>query len=66
MYVRHYTEGLDVSWQSFFGNSERSSVEYCRKKSTDFEYQGRRLKTREVCPAVVRHLHTGETVFFTD
>jgi alpha-ketoglutarate-dependent taurine dioxygenase len=66
MYVRHYTEGLDVSWQSFFGTSDRRAVEeYCRKASIDFEWTpGDGLKTRQICPAVVRHPLTGETVFF--
>ncbi|HYK43003.1 MAG TPA: amino acid adenylation domain-containing protein, partial [Thermoanaerobaculia bacterium] len=66
MYVRHYTEGLDVSWQRFFGTSDRAAVEeYCRRSSIDMEWtRGGGLKTRQVCPAVVRHPQTGETVFF--
>jgi len=66
MYVRHYTEGLDVSWQSFFRTADRAAVEeHCRRTSIDFEWtRGNGLKTRQMCPAVVRHPQTGETVFF--
>ena len=66
MYVRNYIEGLDVSWQSFFRTTDRSVVEdYCRKVSMDFEWKnGSNLRTRQVCPAVVKHPKTGEMVFF--
>ena len=65
MYVRNYTEGLDVSWQTFFHTTDRSVVEdYCRKASIDFEWTNGSLRTRQICPAVVKHPETGEMVFF--
>jgi len=66
MYVRNYTEGLDVSWQSFYGTGDRSDVErICRQAGADFEWtRGNGLRTRQLCPAVVRHPQTGEMVFF--
>ena len=66
MYVRNYTEGLDVSWQTFFHTTDKSAVEdYCRKASIEFEWrQGNHLRTRQVCPAVVKHPQTDELVFF--
>jgi alpha-ketoglutarate-dependent taurine dioxygenase len=66
IYARNYIEGLDVSWQSFFRTTDRSVVEdYCRKVSMDFEWKnGSSLRTRQVCPAVVKHPKTGEMVFF--
>nr|MBA3356212.1 amino acid adenylation domain-containing protein [Pyrinomonadaceae bacterium] len=66
MYVRNYIEGLDVSWQSFFRTTDRSVVEdYCRKVSMDFEWRNRsNLRTRKVCPAVLKHPKTGGMVFF--
>ena len=65
MYVRNYTEGLDVSWQTFFRTSDRSMVEdYCRKADIDFEWHDDRLKTRQICRAVVKHPQTNEMVFF--
>lgn len=66
MYVRNFTDGLDVSWQDFFHTNDRNAVEsYCRKASIDFEWKGDNgLRTRQVGPAVVRHPQTGEVVFF--
>jgi len=66
MYVRNYTEGLDVSWERFFHTREKSEVEeYCRKASIEYEWRpGKNLRTRQVCPAVVKHPQTGELVFF--
>ena len=65
MYVRNYTEGLDVSWQTFFHTTDRSIVEdYCRKAEIDFEWNNGSLRTRQICPAVVKHPETGEMVFF--
>lgn len=66
MYVRNFTDGLDVSWQSFFQTSDKSEVEkYCRKAAIDFEWKGGNgLRTRQFCPAVVLHPQTGELVFF--
>jgi 2-polyprenyl-3-methyl-5-hydroxy-6-metoxy-1,4-benzoquinol methylase len=66
MYVRNFTKGLDVSWESFFQTTERSVVEdYCRRASIDFEWTGDGgLRVRQFCPAVVKHPQTGEAVFF--
>jgi alpha-ketoglutarate-dependent taurine dioxygenase len=66
MYVRNFSDGLDVSWQEFFRTSDKSKVEqYCRRDSIDFEWKGNNgLRTRQICPAVVRHPQTNELVFF--
>ncbi|MEO8074878.1 MAG: TauD/TfdA family dioxygenase, partial [Acidobacteriota bacterium] len=66
IYVRNFTDGLDVSWRHFFNTSDRGAVEaYCRASAVDFEWRGNNgLRTRQRCPAVVRHPRTGETVFF--
>ncbi|MBA3712218.1 MAG: amino acid adenylation domain-containing protein [Pyrinomonadaceae bacterium] len=66
MYVRNYTNGLDVDWQEFFQTTDKSPVEdYCQKASIDFEWKdGDGLRTRQVCRAVAQHPKTGETVFF--
>jgi hypothetical protein len=67
IYVRNFTEGLDVSWQHFFRTSDRAAVEeYCRKSALDFEWtRNNGLRTRQRCPAIVRHPQTGEMVFFS-
>lgn len=66
MYVRNYTDGLDVSWQDFFGTNDKSVVEnYCRQANIDFEwYDNKGLITRQVRPALAVHPKTGEPVLF--
>jgi len=66
MYVRNYTNGLDVDWQEFFQTTDKAVVEnYCHKAFIDFEWKNEDgLKTRQVCRAVAPHPKTGETVFF--
>ena len=66
LYVRNYTDGLDVSWASFFGTDDRGMVEsYCRKNGIEFEWKGENgLQTRQICRAIVRHPQTGEMSFF--
>jgi amino acid adenylation domain-containing protein len=66
MYVRNYTETLDVSWQDFFRTSDRAEVEsYCRAAGIDYEWKdGNELRTRQVCQAIARHPRTGADVFF--
>jgi amino acid adenylation domain-containing protein len=66
LYVRNFTDGLDVSWQDFFHTTDRTVVEnYCRRASIEFEWKGDKgLRTRQLGPAVVRHPQTREPVFF--
>jgi alpha-ketoglutarate-dependent taurine dioxygenase len=66
MYVRNYTNNLDVSWQDFFRTSDKSVVEdYCRQAGISFEwYEEDSLITRQVRPALAVHPKTGESVFF--
>ena len=66
MYVRHYTNGLDVSWQNFFRTDDKSIVEnYLRQTKIDFEwYDNNSLITRQVRPALAVHPRTSEPVFF--
>lgn len=66
LYVRNFIDGLDVSWQQFFQTSDKKRVEeYCHNASIDFEWKSdKHLTTRQLCPAVIKHPHTGEMVFF--
>jgi amino acid adenylation domain-containing protein len=66
MYVRNYIEGLDVSWQDFFHASDKVAVEnYCNQAGIEFEWLANNgLRTRQIRPAIVKHPHTGEKVFF--
>ncbi|CAM3551147.1 Carrier domain-containing protein [Bordetella sputigena] len=66
LYVRTFTERLDVSWQRFFGTDDRQAVETTlRRAGTDFRWlDDSTLQTRTRCPAVITHPDTGERVFF--
>lgn len=66
MYVRNYTNNLDVSWQDFFRTSDQSVVEdYCRQAGISYEWYGDNgLITRQVRPALAVHPKTGESIFF--
>jgi alpha-ketoglutarate-dependent taurine dioxygenase len=67
MYVRNYGLGVDLSWQEAYQTTDRAAVEaYCRSASIAYEWldDGRRLRTRQVRPAVARHPSTGEWLWF--
>jgi alpha-ketoglutarate-dependent taurine dioxygenase len=65
MYVRNYGNGLDLPWQTVFQTTDKHTVEdYCRQADIDFEWQQERLRTCQVCPAIVTHPKTGEAVWF--
>ncbi|HVG10917.1 MAG TPA: amino acid adenylation domain-containing protein [Thermoanaerobaculia bacterium] len=65
MYVRNFTDGLDVNWRDFFHTDDRDKVEeMCRFAGMEFEWREDGLTTRQVCPAVLEHPRTGEKIFF--
>ncbi len=66
MYVRNYGDNFELDWQKIFQTSSKTEVERrCRADRIDFEWKdGDRLVTRSVRPAVGRHPHTGEMVWF--
>jgi hypothetical protein len=66
MYVRNFSDGLDVSWQHFFQTEDRSVVEEaCNKQGFIAEWVGDdNLRVKQRCRAVLRHPVTGELSFF--
>jgi alpha-ketoglutarate-dependent taurine dioxygenase len=66
LYVRNFCQGMDVSWQRFFGSEDRAVVERsCNRYGMTSEWtsaDGLRVKQR--CQAVLRHPKTGELSFF--
>ncbi|MGP1384065.1 MAG: amino acid adenylation domain-containing protein [Thainema sp.] len=65
MYVRNFTDGLDVSWQSFFQTCDRTVVEAeCRRHQMQVEWIDQGLRTRQIRPAVLPHPKTGDWVLF--
>jgi len=65
LYVRNFSEGLDVSWQDFFRTQDPAVVEdHCRRAHIDWEWTPTGLRTRQAAVAVARHPKTGDKVFF--
>lgn len=66
MYVRNYSEGVDLPWQTVFQTTDKSEVErYCRAAGIEFEWKDdAQLRTWQVCQAVARHPRTSEMVWF--
>ncbi len=65
-YIRNFS-GLDVSWEKFFGTSDRSEVEQrCRETDMEFEWTGggEHLRVRQQAAAVRPHPVSGEKLFF--
>src|SRR5215510_2399640 len=66
MYVRNYSDGADLPWQTVFQTTDPRAVEdYCRSASIEFEWKdATHLRTRQIRPATATHPVTGETVWF--
>jgi alpha-ketoglutarate-dependent taurine dioxygenase len=66
LYLRSFTEGLDVSWKEFFRTDDRSEVERkCQESGIGYQWNGADdLRISQRAPAVLTHPKTGEKVFF--
>lgn len=66
MYVRTFTEGLDVGWPEFFHTSDRTVVEkYCNQAGIRCQWlPDNGLRTEKIQPAIAKHPQTGDWVFF--
>ncbi len=66
MYVRNYSDRLDLPWQTVFQTEDRTQVEaYCQAAGIEWEWlKADHLRTRQVCQAIAPHPHTGEAVWF--
>ncbi|HEV2863964.1 MAG TPA: TauD/TfdA family dioxygenase [Pyrinomonadaceae bacterium] len=66
MYVRNFSEGFGLPWQSVFQTTDRAAVEqHCRRAGIEAEWKSEgRLCVRAVRPAVAAHPRTGEPVWF--
>jgi alpha-ketoglutarate-dependent taurine dioxygenase len=66
LYVRNFCEGLDVTWQRFFGTEDRAAVERsCNAQGVLCEWtDSGGLRVKQLCRAVLRHPRTGEMTFF--
>lgn len=66
VYVRNFSEGLDVSWQQFFQTEDRAEVEAsCAEGGMELEWKDDGgLRVRQPAVAVTHHPQTGEELFF--
>ena len=66
LYVRNFTDGLDVSWQQFFRTSDKLQVErFCLDADIAFQWTANNsLRTTKWAPAITSHPKTGDAVFF--
>lgn len=65
LYVRNYSEQLDLPWQKVFQTTNKLQVEnYCRQSGIEWEWNDNHLKTRQICQAVANHPQTNEMVWF--
>ena len=66
MLVRNYNDGFGLRWQEVFQTEDKQDVDdYCRENDIELEWKdGDRLKTRQIRPAIRKHPHTGESVWF--
>jgi alpha-ketoglutarate-dependent taurine dioxygenase len=57
--------GFGKSWQQTFETDDPATVEqYCRSNEIEFRWTENGLWTRSVCPGIIDHPQTGETVWF--
>jgi alpha-ketoglutarate-dependent taurine dioxygenase len=65
MYVRNFSEGIDVSWQDFFHTDDRAEVERtCADAGMSCEWTADGLRVRQVTKGVRKHPRTGQRIFF--
>ncbi|NQZ24680.1 MAG: amino acid adenylation domain-containing protein, partial [Colwellia sp.] len=66
LYVRTFTNKLDVPWQHFFKTENRSDVEErCKKSGIEWRWLNEDdLQIRTPCAAIITHPLTGERTFF--
>ncbi len=65
MYVRNFSEGIDVPWQDFFHTTDKAEVERtCRSAGMSCDWTDNGLRIGQVAKAVRRHPRTGERIFF--
>lgn len=66
LYVRNYSEALDLPWQQVFSTKDRGQVErYCNDHGIEWEWKpDGELRTQQRCQAAVKHPQTDEWVWF--
>jgi alpha-ketoglutarate-dependent taurine dioxygenase len=65
MYVRNFSEGVDVPWQDFFKTDDKAAVERtCANAGMTCEWTELGLRVKQLAKGVRTHPRTGEKLFF--
>jgi alpha-ketoglutarate-dependent taurine dioxygenase len=65
MYVRNFSEGVDVPWQEFFHTDDKAAVEQtCANAGMTCEWTELGLRVSQLAKGVRTHPRTGERIFF--
>lgn len=67
LYVRNYTQGIDLSWQEVFQTENNKEVEkYCNDHLINYEWKtgNVELTTKQICQATINHPITKENIWF--
>lgn len=67
MYVRNYSDDIDLRWQDVFQTESKQDVEkYCVEHDLDFRWHtgNPELTTKQICQATLIHPITSEPVWF--
>jgi alpha-ketoglutarate-dependent taurine dioxygenase len=66
MYIRNYSNDIDLSWQTVFQTENKAEVEtYCREASIEWQWiDDTRLRTWQIRDAIATHPQTGDVVWF--
>jgi alpha-ketoglutarate-dependent taurine dioxygenase len=65
LYVRNFSDGIDVPWQDFFHTDDRAEVErQCAAAGMTCEWRETGLRLNQPSAAVRTHPRTGEKLFF--
>jgi alpha-ketoglutarate-dependent taurine dioxygenase len=65
LYVRNFSEGIDVPWQDFFHTDDRAEVQrICAEGGMSCQWTSSGLRVSQRAEAVRMHPRTGEALFF--
>jgi len=66
LYIRNYSDLLDLPWQQVFQTQSRADVErYCDLNNISFSWQSNNgLQTTQIAPSTIDHPVTGERLWF--
>lgn len=66
MYVRNFSDEMDISWKVFFGTDDRAKVEaYCKERKMTYKWlEDNRLRISQVAQATIVDKASGSKIWF--